>query len=191
VLIRFITLLGSIVMAVTVGCSDDGDVVLRFAEAGHSMAPAIADDQEVEVLDYAGRQPTRGDIVVFVAPTALSDRVFTKRIIGLPGDAVEIDAIRGGVSINGSRLDEPYVLGVTSCAEFCEWTVPPTNANLTLDYEPNQRPREHLSNEEEERSACERTGCYFVLGDNRQNSSDSRQGWLLPSENILGWVDVK
>jgi signal peptidase I len=98
--------------------------------------------------------PDRGDVVVFRSPTNVR-RDFIKRIIGVPGDVVQIDRTDGVVTVNGEILDESYVDGKTTCSGSCgPWVVP-------------------------ERA-------YFVMGDNRQNSSDSRQGWFVPEENIIG-----
>ncbi len=98
--------------------------------------------------------PARGDIIVFRSPTNVN-RDFIKRIIGVPGDVVEIDRETGAVKVNEQVTDEPYVRAETSCRSSCgPWVVP-------------------------ERS-------YFVMGDNRGNSSDSRQGWFVPEENIIG-----
>ncbi len=95
--------------------------------------------------------PSRGDVIVFRAPIDLN-RDFIKRIIGVPGDTVEVGQ-DGVVKLNGDVIDEPYTSGRTICP--CEtWVVP--------------------------------EGAYFVLGDNRQNSSDSRRGWFVPEENIVG-----
>ena len=96
--------------------------------------------------------PARGDIIVFHSPRNL-DKEYIKRIIGVPGDEVEIVLETGAVKVNGQVIDEPYIRGKTTCP--CgPWIVP-------------------------ERS-------YFVMGDNRSNSSDSRQGWFVPEENIIG-----
>jgi len=98
--------------------------------------------------------PSRGDVIVFRAPTNLS-RDFIKRIIGVPGDTVEIDRESNTVRLNGEVITESYIQGETTCTSSCgPWIVP-------------------------ERA-------YFVMGDNRQNSSDSRQGWFVPEENIVG-----
>ncbi len=98
--------------------------------------------------------PDRGDVIVFRSPTNVS-RDFIKRIIGVPGDVVEIDQDAQTVKVNGEIIDEPYIAGITPCTSTCgPWLVP-------------QR-------------------AYFVMGDNRQNSSDSRQGWFVPEENIIG-----
>jgi signal peptidase I len=110
--------------------------------------------------------PERGDVIVFEAPTS-PGRDFIKRIIGVPGDTVEITP-ENGVLVNGVRLDEPYVSGQTSCpAADCRWEVPAAGTS-------------------EAREKCASNACYFVMGDNRQNSSDSRQNWLVPEENIIG-----
>jgi signal peptidase I len=98
--------------------------------------------------------PARGDIIVFRSPANVK-RDFIKRIIGVPGDVVEIDRETGAVTVNDQVLNEPYIRGKTNCSSSCgPWAVP-------------------------ERS-------YFVMGDNRNNSSDSRQGWFAPEENIIG-----
>jgi signal peptidase I len=110
--------------------------------------------------------PNRGDIVVFRSPTSIN-RDFIKRIIGLPGDAVEINDESGQVTVNGQPLNEPYIQGSTRCGAQCVRQIPPKDSP-------------------EARAECGSNACYFVMGDNRQNSSDSRQGWLVPEENIIG-----
>lgn len=99
---------------------------------------------------YLFRHPRRGDVVVFRFP-GNPDRTYIKRIIGEPGDTVEVKG--GTVYIDGAPLDEPYIV---------------TKANYT--YGPEEVPAKH----------------YFVLGDNRNNSRDSRSWGFLPEDNIIG-----
>ena len=111
-------------------------------------------DSGANPVHHLWATPERGDIIVFRAPTN-PDRDFIKRIIGIPGDVVQIEGTTGKVTVNGDPLSETYIQGKTTCQSVCgPWEVP-------------------------ERS-------YFVMGDNRQNSSDSRQGWYVPEENIIG-----
>ncbi len=110
--------------------------------------------------------PDRGDVIVFRAPISIN-RDFIKRIIGLPGDKIEIDEAAGTVKVNGQVLKEPYIQGATHCAASCTYEVPPANT-------------------QQSRTICGSNSCYFVMGDNRQNSSDSRQNWFVPEENIIG-----
>jgi len=152
-------------------CGGDDGVIERFRVEGHGMSPTLEDGDEVEVLDYSGADPARGDIIEFAAPTS-PHRLFVKRVIGLPGDTVEVDESTGEVSVGGQALSEPYVQGATSCSQTCTWTVPQPSSPEAQATRGSDR-------------------CYFVLGDNRQNSSDSRQGWLVPAENIRGFVEVQ
>ncbi len=73
------------------------------------MEPSLHDGEFVVVnrLAYRWTAPQRGDIIVFYYPKDPSRR-FIKRIIGLPGDAVSVR--QGEVVVNGSPLDEPYIL---------------------------------------------------------------------------------
>jgi len=163
----------------------------NFKVEGHSMDPSLSDGEYLIVnkltyaqvdlsflnflpffdagddsLHYLWGAPDRGDVIVFRAPTS-PDRDFIKRIIGLPGDTVEINEASSEVKVNGAALKESYILGTTGCTQTCTWTVPKAGTA-------------------ESRQTCGSNDCYFVLGDNRQNSSDSRQGWLVPKENIVG-----
>jgi len=117
--------------------------------------------------EYLWGGPERGDVIVFAAPTSTS-RDFIKRIIGLPGDEIVIDEDLGQVRVNGVVLDEPYTQGRTNCGSACEYDIPAAGSQEAFD-------------------TCGASECYFVMGDNRQNSSDSRAGgWLVPRENIIG-----
>jgi signal peptidase I len=124
----------------------------NYRVVGRSMEPTLENDQFLVVskLDYRLHSPQRGDIIVFRDPRA-EDRKLIKRIIGLPGDAVEIT--NGAVSINGELLDEPYI---ESPGRY-------TEAPLTVP-----------------------EGQYFVLGDNRNNSSDSHAWGTLAKDLIVG-----
>jgi signal peptidase I len=104
----------------------------------------------------------RGDVVVFRAPTQRNTD-YIKRVIGLPGDSI---AFRGGqVLVNGRPLGEPYANHGDDPLE----TYPNDAAPVTVP-----------------------DGMYFVMGDNRPESFDSREGWLLPIENVVGraWLSV-
>jgi len=98
--------------------------------------------------------PQRGEIIVFKFP-GTPDRDFIKRVIGLPGDTVQVD--RGKVYMNGVQIEEDYISAV------------PTYSL------PAQKVPE---------------GKYFVLGDNRPNSSDSHIWGFVPEANAIGkaWV---
>jgi signal peptidase I len=103
---------------------------------------------------YLFRGPQRGDVIVFRDPTAARgapERDFIKRIIGLPGDVVEVRD--STVFVNGRPVSEPYI------AEPPGYICPPRRV-----------PEGH----------------YFVLGDNRNQSSDSHAWGPVPKENIIG-----
>ncbi|HXE80502.1 MAG TPA: signal peptidase I [Vicinamibacterales bacterium] len=103
----------------------------------------------------------RGDVVVFKYPEDPA-RDFIKRVIGLPGETLEIRAKK--VYINGEPLDEPYV----------HFLSPPSGSSASYDvrerYGPVVVPADH----------------YFVMGDNRDNSQDSRWWGFLPRHYIKG-----
>ncbi|MCR4745990.1 MAG: signal peptidase I [Lachnospiraceae bacterium] len=103
-------------------------------------------------LAYSFSEPERGDIIIFKFPDDES-KLYIKRLIGLPGETVEIK--EGKVFVNGEALDEPY-LTVTTEGTFGPYTVP--------------------------------EGHYFMLGDNRNNSADSRywNNTYLAREKIVG-----
>jgi signal peptidase I len=109
------------------------------------------------------RDIRRGDIVVFKYPDE-PERDFIKRVIGLPGDTLELRNKK--VLINGQELDEPYVHFLEPASEAGEIT----SFDVRERYGPVRVPE----------------GQYFVMGDNRDNSQDSRYWGFLPRTYIKG-----
>ena len=109
------------------------------------------------------REPRRGDVVVFKYPDE-PERDFIKRVIGLPGETLELRNKK--VYINGQPLDEPYV-------HFLE---PASNSQEVTSFDVRERYGPVRVPE----------GQFFVMGDNRDNSQDSRYWGFLPRSYIKG-----
>lgn len=139
--------------------------VHRAEVRGSSMESNLHNGQILLIsrVVYNFHEPERGDIIVFNPPTSVgSDYDYIKRIIGLPGEAVEIK--EGIVYIhkpdgNVFALDELNYIDA-SAVSFRSDIMPADN--------------------------------YFVLGDNRNNSTDSRAGWTVTREDIVGkaWLST-
>lgn len=156
--------------------------VLPYEVEGASMTPNLHDHERVLVnrsvyfhfdlnhllnlipgVDISGTRiiypfhsPQRGDIVVLNPPVRHATQPYIKRVIGLPGETV---SFRGGyVYINGKRLDEPYING------------PLTNCDVAVGCHAGLVP----------------AGYVFVLGDNRDNSADSRTFGFVKIDDIVG-----
>jgi signal peptidase I len=123
---------------------------------GPGMEPTIHEGQFLTTQDYGSSAPKRFDIVIFHAPNDPSSLTF-KRIIGLPGESVEVTATV--VLINGKALAEPYLAPHSAGNGGGEVT------KLTLQKDQ-----------------------YYVLGDNRQDSLDSRNFGAISRSMIVAKV---
>src|SRR5260370_42626351 len=123
---------------------------------GTSMLPSLENEERVFINKFIYRfgisDIKRGDTVVFWYPYDPS-KSYIKRVIGLPGDIVEVRW--GTVYVNHLALTEPYVPG-----EFRDRS---------------SMPEKTLGSDD-----------FFVLGDHRSSSNDSRQGWTVARANIYG-----
>ncbi len=153
-------------------------VVLNFRVDGESMLPNLGDGQMLLVnrnayqyVDVGGNRyypfdpPERGDVIVFKTPPQAQQRcgaggTFVKRLIGLPGERVELRA-EGGLTyvfIDGKRLDESSYLDRDR-----------RGSGETQTYNVSD-------------------GHYFMMGDNRAKSCDSREWGSVPRDNLIGKV---
>ncbi len=135
---------------------------------GISMMPTLEDGDRMIVnkIGYTIGKPDRFDIVVFHAP---EQKDYIKRIIGLPGDAVEYrDDI---LYINGEPMEEPYLDRYKE-----EVADSPLTEDFTLEGKLNSEvvPKDHV----------------FVLGDNRRKSKDSRHIGVVPIDEIIGSTKI-
>ena len=146
-------------------------LIQPFIVEGSSMMPNYVDKEYLlaEKLDYFIGSPKRGDVVIFKYPNNPSVN-FIKRVIGLPGETIQIQdsvitVINSGNS-NGVALQEGAYLSSTVK------TLTDSKGQYTVTFA---------------------DGEYFVLGDNREHSSDSREWGVLPRENIIGraWLTLK
>ena len=123
---------------------------------GTSMMPGLTNEERIFINKYEYKLGVggieRGDLVVFHFPLDLSQS-YIKRVIGVPGDQVEI--VNGTVYVNGNKLDEPYV---------------PDDYRDSLSLPRERVPANH----------------YFVLGDHRNSSNDSRMWGFVSRPEIYG-----
>ncbi len=187
---KIISLLKIVIIALMINILIKGFLIRAYTvESGSMENTLMVQDRVVtEVVSRYFTQPARGDIIVFVFPDTnmktgeqkirmntfeyskyvissllrlqkptVVEEEYVKRIIGLPGDIVDIKNSK--VYVNGEMINEPYLV----------------NQNITNITSSNIKfPYTVPSNQ------------YFVLGDNRQNSNDSRQWVTVPYENIIG-----
>jgi len=135
-------------------------VSVRFVVDGISMEPTFETGEFLLIsrMNYLFGEPQRGDIVVFHSPTNPKED-FIKRVVGLPGETIEIRDRR--IYIDGTQLDEPYL--VDACSEaMCQTSIWQVGQDEI-----------------------------FVLGDNRNFSSDSRSFGAIKQSLIVGEAIIR
>ena len=131
-----------------------------FQVSGNSMLPTFFDKEYIltNIITLRFNKPKQGDIIVFKAPPD-PEKDYIKRVIGIPGDTIMIK--NGDIYVNEKLLDQNAYLAPaakTYGASFLK-----ENITITVP-----------------------TDSYFVLGDNRSGSSDSREWGFVPFESIVG-----
>jgi signal peptidase I len=153
VALAFLLITGTMVQARVI---PSGSMEQTLLVGDHLLMSRIGYDVSVPFTHYhlrLWREPRRQQMIIFRAPIPGPDQDFIKRLIGLPGDRLEIR--QGVVYVNGAPLAEPYRNG------------PP---NPSDNYGPVTVPARS----------------YFALGDNRDDSFDSRYWGYVPESNLLG-----
>jgi len=140
-------------------------LVQPFKVEGGSMENTLLPDQHVLVDKLTPRWApyARGDIVVLAPPAAAAQEggtPFIKRVIGLPGDRIELT--NGLVYVNGAALDEPYLLADAGSPEPTDRSPGAASTWLVPD------------------------GQLFVMGDHRQASRDSRSFGPIDIDDVVG-----
>ncbi len=134
-------------------------IVQPFLVDGSSMEPSFQDKEFILVdrLSYYFRQPERGEVIIFHAPQRPTED-YIKRIIAVPGETIKIE--KNKIYINGNPLKENYT------SEDGQTIIRNSSSDFLT---------QTLGQDE-----------YFVLGDNRNHSSDSRDWGTVPRKNIVG-----
>jgi signal peptidase I len=134
-------------------------VLAHFVVEGSSMHSTLETGDRVFVnkLSYRLHDPNRGDVVVLHEVTGASERDLIKRVIGLPGETIEMANCE--VKIDGQTLIEPYLDPEVV-----------TRSECGLDFPPQVVPADHV----------------FVMGDNRGGSQDSRAIGPIDEDDLVG-----
>jgi signal peptidase I len=122
----------------------------------------------------------RGDIIVFKYPPNIREN-YIKRVVGVPGDRIKV--VNKDLYINGKKVDEPYVVHKSPYMDSYRDNFP-SQPNM-----PNLEPAaiEMLQTAQtKEGEILVPDNCYFAMGDNRDNSADSRYWGFVPRQNIVG-----
>lgn len=132
--------------------------------SGPSMMNTLIDGDWLLVSAFI-TEPERGDIVIITQPNSFGNEPIVKRVIAVGGDTIDIDFATATVKVNGEVIDESGYLGSPTTNDEFAWEYP-----LTL-----------------------KEGQVFVMGDNRQHSTDSRSRdiGIIEEDYILGQVMVR
>jgi len=159
----------TVVVAIAIALLVQAFVVKPYRVPTPSMANTVKPGDRV-IIDrilYGHREIERGDIVVFNGGEAVGDQVLLKRVVGLPGDVLSIED--GHLMVNGARADESFVRRVGGRVEPTQ----PGPGGFTAPWS-LQKPYPVPD------------GYYYVLGDNRTDSYDSRFWGPIARRAIIG-----
>jgi signal peptidase I len=156
--------------------SMEGNILIGDHLIVDKLAYAPADGFGKGLLPYKDVQ--RGDVIVFRWPPDPS-QVYVKRVIGAPGDRIRL--VNKEVYRNGRRIDEPYAQHVAPYLDPYRDNFP-AGPPAGLDARGKRMLADNVVNGE----VVVPQGKYFVLGDNRDNSLDSRYWGFVPRENVIG-----
>jgi signal peptidase I len=140
------------------------------------LSYAPADSFSKHLLPYT--EPKRGDIIVFRYPMDISQN-YVKRCMGVPGDHLKV--VDKELYLNGHKLVEPYIQHSRPGIEPYRDNFPSEPFGPVYD-----RAREMLADHVVNGELVVPEGSYFAMGDNRDNSLDSRYWGFVPRENIIG-----
>lgn len=208
---KFIETVESIGIALLVALAIRAFVIEPFKIPSPSMVPTLLIGDQIFVNKFVyglrvpftkkrwweGREPRRGEVVIFLYPQDES-LDYIKRVVGLPGDRVRIAGEK--VLVNGEPVGkEPLALRpdpantdrvlVTPNEPYEKLTLFPDWGEYTI-YQEKLDGRAHLVQHDSfyypERAFTVPPGHYFVMGDNRDHSADSREWGFVPRPNIKG-----
>jgi len=157
--VSFFNFLKTVVLVVAIALVIRIFIVQPFVVEGQSMEPSFnnADYLITEKVSFRFREPERGEIIIFHPPDSPSVN-YIKRIIGLPGETIEIKD--GTISINGERISENYLFSPEDIKAV-------SRDGLKVNLGQNQ---------------------FFVMGDNRNHSRDSREIGAISKDEIVSRV---
>lgn len=161
VAVYFIYTISSLILVMLLTASIRLFLFQPFVVDGDAMNPTVVNNDYLitDKITYKISSPKQGDIVI-LRPSDNPSVNYLKRIIGVPGDTVEIRD--GEVFVNGQKLSESYTNG--------EKTRTVDNGGLKMTLRENE---------------------YFVMGDNRNHSRDSREIGAIPLKNIVSKVNIR
>jgi signal peptidase I len=154
---------------------------LMFMPTG-SMEPTLLMGDTLVVKRTGPAALGRGELVVYREPG--KQNVWVKRIVGVGGDRLHFDHKR--LLLNGRPVDEPYALHKTDFIDTYRDNFPSGDMNFPLPPKMQQELRQQVRDGDFVVPA----GTYFVLGDNRDNSLDSRYSGVIPVSAVIGkpWI---
>lgn len=152
-----------------------GDFILVNKYAYGVRLPVIG----TKIVDVA--DPKRGEVMVFIPPH--EDKYYIKRVIGLPGDTVRYED--KNLYINGELIDKEYVEDIV--VETSIGDLPGSLYNETIaGIEHHTQHIDGVGRSRTRTTWVVPNGHYFMMGDNRDNSSDSREWGPVPEKDIVG-----